>query len=87
MGGATNPPPRSGSGSGTSKQVIIKLRFASQFSLMFPVLGLFVSSVGNISDIYRISATPAGWTFTIWAVIFSAQIAFAVYSLSTTFRR
>jgi len=31
---------------------------------------IFLSSVGNISDVYQMDITPAGFTFSIWSVIY-----------------
>ena len=32
--------------------------------------GLFLSTVGDLSDQYQLYITPAGWAFTIWTVIY-----------------
>jgi len=31
---------------------------------------IFISTVGNISDVYQLDITPAGFTFSIWSVIY-----------------
>lgn len=49
--------------------------------------GLFNQSVGAVSDKYQVYITPAGWTFSIWSVIYILLGAGAVYSVSTLFRK
>jgi len=45
--------------------------------------GLFVTSVENISDLYNVEITPAGWTFSIWGAIYAWQAVFLIYALCT----
>jgi len=45
--------------------------------------GLFVTSTGNISDLYHLEITPAGWTFSIWGAIYAFQALFMIYALCT----
>jgi len=45
---------------------------------------IFVSTVGNLSDKYDLSITPAGFTFTIWSIIYiwlAVAIGFFIYTL------
>ncbi len=44
------------------------------------VLPLNNRSTGAISDSFRVYFTPAGYVFSIWSVIYTALIAFVVYS-------
>lgn len=41
--------------------------------------GLFIQSVGQVSDKYTVYITPAGFTFTIWSVIYIFLGAGAIY--------
>ena len=44
---------------------------------------IFVSTVGNLSDKYDLSFTPAGFTFTIWSIIYiwlAAAIGFCKFN-------
>lgn len=47
----------------------------------------FLGSVGNISSEYDTNITPAGWTFSIWSVIYLWLITMFVYILSGSCRR
>jgi len=46
---------------------------------------LFNSTTGNVSDKYYLEITPAGWTFSIWGLIYALQAAFLLYALVTLF--
>lgn len=48
---------------------------------------LYVSDTGTISDKYYIEITPAGWTFSIWGVIYTWQALWIVYALVNLFRK
>jgi len=44
--------------------------------------GLFSNlDVGQVSDIYNLEITPASWTFSIWAVIYTWQFLWLLYTL------
>lgn len=43
--------------------------------------GLFNQTVGEISDKYTVFITPAGWTFSIWSVIYIYLAAGVIYSI------
>ncbi|XP_075994164.1 uncharacterized protein LOC142988787 [Genypterus blacodes] len=47
----------------------------------------FLESTGNISKAFETQITPAGWTFTIWSVIYIWLIALLVYILSGLCRK
>ncbi|KAI1240412.1 hypothetical protein IHE44_0008834 [Lamprotornis superbus] len=49
--------------------------------------GLFRTTPGNISAKYSTDFTPAGWTFLIWNVIYTWQLAWLLYALSGICRR
>ncbi|CAH2284630.1 Hypothetical predicted protein [Pelobates cultripes] len=49
--------------------------------------GLFNTIASNVSDKYPLDVTPAGWTFSIWSVIYIWNGLWIVYVLSTLFRR
>ena len=55
--------------------------------LYFSFSGLFLNDTGAISDKFYLSITPAGWTFSIWGVIYVWQVLFLLYGLSTICRR
>jgi len=48
--------------------------------------GWFLNSTGVISDLYYLEITPAGWTFSIWGVIYTFQVLFIVYLLASLCR-
>jgi len=45
--------------------------------------GLFNSTQANVSDKYDLEITPAGWTFSVWGLIYAWQAAFMIYALIT----
>jgi len=47
----------------------------------------FNSVTGNISDIYELDTTPAGWTFSIWGIIYFGIAATLVFYVITIFMR
>lgn len=51
-------------------------------------VGIFRNKTGDISDKFYLTITPAGWTFgLIWAVIYTYQLIWYVYALTTICRR
>ena len=61
-----------------------KDRFLS-FSSGAGVPGIFYSTVGNISDKYQLYITPAGFTFSIWGLIFFWLAASMLFLIATIF--
>ena len=53
---------------------------------MFYVTGLFKNNTGDISDKFYLNITPASWTFSIWGFIFTWQLLWIIYTLSTICR-
>lgn len=51
-------------------------------ALAGPGKGPFQHSTGNVSDRYQTEITPAGWTFSIWGVIYSWLFLMNIYFLS-----
>ena len=49
--------------------------------------GIFQSSQRNQSIKYYLEITPAGWTFSIWGVIYTFQALWVLYSLVNLFRK
>ncbi|XP_078543640.1 uncharacterized protein LOC144828906 [Lissotriton helveticus] len=49
--------------------------------------GLYLSSAANVSSRYYLEITPAGWTFSIWSVIYIWNGLWLVYALTTLCRR
>ncbi|XP_077126210.1 uncharacterized protein LOC143782555 [Ranitomeya variabilis] len=47
---------------------------------------LFLTTAGNISANYPLDATPAGWTFSIWSIIYIWNGLWIIYVVSTLFR-
>ncbi|XP_069777182.1 uncharacterized protein [Narcine bancroftii] len=41
--------------------------------------GIFLQAVGNVSNKFSTEFTPAGWTFSIWGVIYTWQAVWLVY--------
>ncbi|XP_038067351.1 uncharacterized protein LOC119737232 isoform X2 [Patiria miniata] len=50
-------------------------------------VGWFLNNTGEISDFYYVEITPAGWTFSIWAFIYTYQALFLLYTLTAICRR
>lgn len=48
--------------------------------------GPFYSSTGNVSARYETDITPAGWTFSIWGVIYTWLTLMVIYITSYVFR-
>ncbi|KAF3858914.1 hypothetical protein F7725_012115 [Dissostichus mawsoni] len=48
--------------------------------------GPFHSSTGNVSALYETDITPAGWTFSIWGVIYTWLTLLVIYTTSYVFR-
>ena len=60
-----------------TKQLCIKAKFLQrcnegpEFNIFLSGSSdIFVSTVGNLSDKYDLSFTPAGFTFSIWSIIY-----------------
>ncbi|XP_033118496.1 uncharacterized protein LOC117118107 [Anneissia japonica] len=49
-------------------------------------LGIFNYTITEVSALYEIEATPAGWAFSIWLFIFVFEILWIAYALSTLCR-
>ncbi|KAM8730988.1 uncharacterized protein AB9X84_025573 [Acanthopagrus schlegelii] len=56
-------------------------------ALAAPGIYPFLESTGNISDEFDTQITPAGWTFSIWSIIYVFQALVVVYALSGIFRK
>jgi len=52
-----------------------------------PGLPPFTRSTGNVSDEFNTCITPAGFTFSIWGLIYACLVAIAIYVVSLLFRR
>jgi len=50
-------------------------------------LDIYVSTTGDVSDSFYTPITPAGWTFSIWALIYLYQFVWMIYGLTTICRR
>ncbi|XP_076097020.1 uncharacterized protein LOC143067561 [Mytilus galloprovincialis] len=48
---------------------------------------IFKSNTGDISDKYYQEVTPAGWTFSIWGVIYIWETLWLVYAIVNIFRK
>ncbi|XP_064643550.1 uncharacterized protein LOC135497650 [Lineus longissimus] len=48
---------------------------------------LFLNTTAAVSDFYYLEITPAGWTFSVWGVIYTWQALWIVYSLIGTCRK
>lgn len=49
--------------------------------------GIFNQRTGSVSDENFTEFTPAGWTFSIWGIIYFWQAAWLLYAISRIFRR
>lgn len=49
--------------------------------------GVFNQTTGDISDHYLLQVTPAGWTFSIWGIIYTWQALWLIYGLTTICRK
>jgi len=49
--------------------------------------GMFQSNQANLSDLFYLSVTPAGWTFSIWGVIYTFQVLWVILSILSIFKR
>jgi len=67
--------------------LLITMAFNYLDTPVMAVRALFVSDTGTISDKYNTDITPAGWTFTIWAFIYTWQVIHAIYSLTLLCRK
>ncbi|XP_043210575.1 uncharacterized protein LOC122375323 [Amphibalanus amphitrite] len=47
-----------------------------------PDLGIFSQPTGNVSDRFNTYITPSGWTFIIWAIIYTWMAVAIIYALS-----
>ncbi|KAJ8307521.1 hypothetical protein KUTeg_015605, partial [Tegillarca granosa] len=48
---------------------------------------VFNQTTGDISDHYLLQVTPAGWTFSIWGIIYTWQALWLIYGLTTICRK
>lgn len=48
--------------------------------------GPFIHSTGNVSALYKTEITPAGWTFSIWGIIYTWLLLISFYFLSLLYR-
>ncbi|XP_013413395.1 uncharacterized protein LOC106175794 [Lingula anatina] len=48
---------------------------------------LFLNNTGDVSDAYYLEITPAGWTFSIWGIIYFWQVCFLIYALVSLCRK
>jgi len=48
---------------------------------------LFLNKTGDLSDVYAVEITPAGWTFSIWGFIYTFEMLWVVYSLTLLCRK
>ncbi|TDG97319.1 hypothetical protein EPR50_G00224740 [Perca flavescens] len=56
-------------------------------ALAGPGIYPFMETTSNISDEFVTQITPAGWTFTIWSIIYIFLASVLVYVLSGIFRK
>jgi hypothetical protein len=50
-----------------------------QLKVRMQFVGLFPKSIGEISNVYFTEITPAGWTFSIWGLIYAWQVSDQVF--------
>ncbi|XP_033725742.1 uncharacterized protein LOC117315586 [Pecten maximus] len=66
---------------------IVMVVFNSLAGSVGQKIGLFKNTTGDISDVYNLQITPAGWTFSIWGVIYAWQALWLIYALTTICRK
>ncbi|CAH1243961.1 Hypp7173 [Branchiostoma lanceolatum] len=49
--------------------------------------GLFLSTIGNVSDKYDNEVVPSGWVFSIWGFIYAWNLAWLIYVTACLFRK
>ena len=49
-------------------------------------VGGFANATGEVSDMFSLQITPAGWTFSIWGIIYTWQVLWLLYAWSFVFR-
>lgn len=59
----------------------------SQWLLCVFFVGIYKNSTGDISDVFNLQITPAGWTFSIWGFIYAWQALWLVYGLTSICRK
>lgn len=67
-----------------SKPGVTSVPTSLMLFVVFP--GPFYSSTGNVSSRYETDITPAGWTFSIWGVIYTWLTLMVLYITSYVFR-
>lgn len=60
--------------------------FLCRLSLPVCPPGPFRYSTGNVSGRYETEITPAGWTFSIWGVIYTWLLLMVLYQTTYLFR-
>ncbi|CAL4067741.1 unnamed protein product [Meganyctiphanes norvegica] len=70
-----------------AKEIFVPVSDEHQYGLGVPPEAIFVSTPGNQTTKYELSITPAGWTFTIWTVIYGWLLLAHLYSLILLCRR
>lgn len=65
--------------------VVLLVVFITNGLANVPNVG-FANNTGDISDRFYLQVTPAGWTFSIWGVIYFWQVLWILYTWSFVFR-
>lgn len=68
-------------------EIFVPVNDEHQYGLGVPPEAIFVSATGNQTTKYGLSIMPAGWTFTIWTVIYGWLLMAHLYSLVLLCRR
>ncbi|XP_060070093.1 uncharacterized protein LOC132550096 [Ylistrum balloti] len=66
---------------------IVMVVFNSLAGSVGQKIGLFKNTTGEISNVFRLQITPAGWTFSIWGFIYAWQALWLIYALTTICRK
>ena len=66
--------------------VVLIVVFITNALSNFPDAGGFRNGTGVVSDNFYTQITPAGWTFSVWGVIYVSQAIWIIYAWSFVFR-
>lgn len=66
---------------------IVMVTFNALAGAVGQKIGLFENTTGEISDVFALQITPAGWTFSIWGIIYAWQALLLLYLQTTICRK
>ena len=66
--------------------IVLIVVFITSVLQNFPEAGGFANGTGAVSDMFYTQVTPAGWTFSVWGLIYFSQALWIIYAWSFVFR-